>query len=62
MITGRVPSRQMESLISSLVKIPNMIDADDKAHYEKRLKQETPRPYQVRIYKYACCEGTGGSL
>jgi hypothetical protein len=44
-----VPSLQLESLICAVVQIPNMIDVDDKEHYQERLKKETPQGFQVRL-------------
>jgi len=40
-----VPSRQLESLIDTLVQVPNLLfrNDDDKQHYVKRRKAETER-------------------
>ena len=41
-IQSHVPARQLENLVTTLMSVPNLLDADDVKHYNER-KQANPK-------------------
>jgi hypothetical protein len=69
-VESHVPAVQLDSLILTLVTIPNLLDADDVQHYHERKSTTTASPKKVRriswqrmtvllhVAKYDCHEPT----